>query len=131
MKESATTSHVRLFAADSGHELWRNNNGAFQDATGRWVYYGLANEAKCKQVKSSDFIGIKPTIIQPHHVGKLFGRFLAVEMKPSDWVFPKPTNKKEYQHCLAQYAYHDIVRRAGGLAGFATSIEDYKRIVEI
>lgn len=121
MKESATTDHVRLFAAENGAELWRNNNGAFKDETGRMVFYGLANDSKRSSefVKSSDFIGIMPTIITAEHIGQLFGRFLAVEMKPSDWVFPKPTNIKEYKRCLAQYAYHDIVRRAGGLAGFA------------
>ena len=34
-------------------------------------------------------------------------------------------------HAAAQAAWHDIVRQAGGWAGFATSDEDVKRILRV
>lgn len=43
MKESATTSYVRLEAAKLGDTLWRNNSGGFYDETGRFVRYGLGS----------------------------------------------------------------------------------------
>lgn len=115
MKESAVSNHVRLFAAQNGITLWRNNNGAFQDASGRWVRYGLCNDstALSNHVKSSDFIGIAPG-----------GIFTAIEIKPSDWTFDE-TDKR----AIAQKNFHDIVKAAGGYAGFVRNIEDFKKIV--
>lgn len=126
MKESAVDSHIILAAAQNGDYLWRNNRGAFQDDTGRWIRYGLMNESDKidKICKSSDRIGITSLIIQPHHVGRLVGVFTAIETKPSDWHMI-PSDKR----AIAQSAFHDIVLRAGGFAGFACNLEDYKRIV--
>lgn len=126
MKEHAVASHIRLDAAQRGLELWRNNVGVLPDENGRPVRYGLANESAAlnKRVKSSDYIGITPIIIQPWHVGALFGVFTAVETKASDWNYsPKD------DHAFAQANFHDIVRRAGGLAGFARNIDDFRRII--
>lgn len=126
MKESAVDSHVIIAAAQNGDYLWRNNNGAFQDATGRWVRYGLANESAqmSKICKSSDRIGITSKLITPDMVGQLVGIFTAIETKPSDWSF-RPND----QRAVAQLAFHDIVLRAGGYAGFARCVDDYRRIV--
>lgn len=126
MKESAVASHIRLAAAQAGVELWRNNVGAFKNETGRVVRYGLCNDspilAKC--VKSSDYIGITPVTITPDMVGKTIGVFTAVETKESGWrLLPSD------QRGLAQQNFHDIVRKAGGFAGFATDINDFKRII--
>ncbi len=131
MKESATTSHVRLDAAQQGVLLWRNNTGVLPDQNGRPVRYGLCNEsaAQNRVVKSSDYVGITPTLIVPAHVGQTLGVFTAVEMKPSDWIFPQPTNTREYEHCLAQAKFHDIVNSAGGYAGFACNIYDFRKVV--
>lgn len=127
MKESATQSHIRLDAANLGIDLWRNNSGAFQDATGRWVRYGLCNDSAAlnKRIKSSDLIGQTPTLITPEMVGQTIGVFTAIETKPSDWVF-MPSDER----AVAQAAYHDIVIRGGGYAGFARNIEEFRRIVK-
>jgi len=127
MKESATASHIRLNAAQSGIELWRNNNGAFQDESGRWIRYGICNDSKklADNVKSSDFIGITPVVITPDMVGQTIGVFTAIETKPSGWKL-LPSDKRGW----AQKAFHDIVIRAGGFAGFASTIEQFKRIVK-
>lgn len=128
MKESAGASHIRLFAAQQGIDLWRNNVGSLPDRTGRPVRYGLCNDdARLnKRVKSSDFIGITPKYITPEMVGRIVGIFTAVETKHSDWVFSLTDER-----AVAQLAFHDIVRNAGGLAGFAKDVEDFRRIVGI
>lgn len=126
MKESATASYIRLFAAQIGIDLWRNNSGAFVDQTGRMVRYGLCNDSKklSDRVKSSDYIGITPVTITPDMVGRTIGVFTAIETKDSEWKFLQSDKRS-----LAQAAFHDIVRRAGGFAGFARSIEEFKKIV--
>ena len=132
MRESAAASHIRLDAAYLGCDMWRNNTGAFEDATGRWVRYGLCNESieLAKLIKSSDLIGVTPVTITPDMVGQVIGVFTAVETKPTDWTFPNPTNKDEFAHCLAQQKFHDIVKKAGGFAGFASTVADFRKIIK-
>ena len=126
MKETPVQQRISLDAAQLGNVLWRNNVGSLPDRTGRWIRFGLANDSEKlnKKVKSSDHIGITPTIITQEMVGYMIGRFTAIESKKSDWVF-NPND----EHTLAQLAYHDIVRHHGGLAGFATGVPDYRMII--
>ena len=124
MKESAITSHIRLDAANQGIDLWRNNSGGFYDETGRFVRYGLGSFTDRDQKASSDYIGIVPTLITPDMVGKIVGIFIAVEMKPEGWKFYQSDKRALYQR-----NFHDIVRKAGGFAGFATNILDFRRII--
>lgn len=121
MDESAVTSHVRLAAAQLNVTLWRNNCGGFYDERGRFVRYGLGSEAK---LASSDWIGIRPTLITPDMVGQVLGVFTAVEMKAEGWRF----NKND-KHLLQQKHFIDIVNQNGGLAGFAQSVDDFYRII--
>lgn len=140
MRESAVESHVILDAASLNNELWRNNvgvawygntthlnDGSLLIQNPRPVRYGLCNESKKmnQNVKSSDYIGITPTLVTPAMVGSVLGVFTAVETKASDWTLN--TNDK---HCLAQKNFHDIVLKAGGYAGFATSVQDYRKIIK-
>jgi hypothetical protein len=126
MKESAVASHIRLTAAHYDIDLWRNNVGACQDKTGRMIRYGLCNDspALSKVLKSSDFIGITPVKITPDMVGQVIGVFTAIETKASDWQF-----KNSDKRAIAQKAFHDIVLRAGGFAGFARNVQEFLRIV--
>lgn len=126
MKESATASHVRLDAAQQNVLLWRNNTGAFKDETGRVVRYGLCNESAqlSKNVKSSDYIGITPVLITPEMVGRVIGVFTAVETKPSGWKL-LPSDERG----LAQKNFHDIVKNAGGFAGFASTVQQFRNII--
>ncbi len=125
MNESAVTSHVRLEAANRGIELWRNNSGGFYDDKGRFVRYGLGSFTPQQECKSSDFIGITPVLIMPHHVGHVVGVFTAVEMKHEGWHLT-PGDKRG----LHQKKFIDMVLAAGGYAGFAKDIEDFRRIVK-
>lgn len=125
MKESSTQTLIRLDAAQHGLEAWRNNTGVLLNQNGVPVRYGLANDSASlnKTTKSSDLIGIRPITITPEMVGKTIGVFMAVETKRPGWVY-SPTDP----HSFAQNNFHDIVRRAGGLAGFATNVQEFRRI---
>lgn len=135
MNETAVQQHTRLMHCDNypGAQNWRNNVGSFQDPrSGAWVRFGLANESKQEndEIKSSDLIGITPTLITPQMVGYYLGVFTALEIKESGWMFPPPSNKREFAHCSAQARYHDIVRQACGYAGFVTDpANDLPRII--
>lgn len=126
MKESAVASHIRLDAAQLGVNLWRNNSGSFQNDQGRWVRFGLGNDSKAlnRVFASSDFIGITPVVITSDMVGQTVGVFTAIETKPSTWRMI-PSDKR----AIAQAAFHDIVKRAGGLAGFARNIEEFRKVI--
>lgn len=124
MNEDAVTSHVRMDAANRGCQSWRNNSGGFYDERGRFVRYGLGSFTPEMKCKSSDYIGITPLLIMPHHVGTIVGVFTALEMKHSDWVY----NPRD-EHSLHQRKFIDIVLQAGGYAGFATSVQDFRRII--
>lgn len=104
--EAEVQQAVRLRAPLIGWCLWRNNSGAFEDKSGRWVRYGLANESKAlnKKLKSSDLIGFDN-----------MGFFTAVECKHSLWVF-NPND----EHEVAQLEFINHVRNGGGRAGFVT-----------
>ena len=125
MKETPVAQRVQLEAARLGILTMRNNVGACQDATGRFIRYGLMNEsAKINAtVKSSDYIAITPTLITSEMVGYSLGVFTAIETKSSNWVF-NPSDER----AVAQLKFHDIVRQYCGFAGFATSPADVARI---
>lgn len=78
--------------------LWRQNTGCLQDKTGRWIKYGLC-------VGSSDLIGIYK------------GRFLAVEVKVPG---KRPTSE--------QLNFIDVVNKAGGIAAWVTSVEEFRNL---
>lgn len=130
--ESLVQKELRLSIAYDGDESWRNNVGVLTDLRGVPVRYGLANETADMndKIKSSDVIGIHTVTITKEMVGQRIGVFAAYECKPEGWTFPKSTNKDEYKRCSAQLAFHDIVRRAGGIAGFVTSTDDRRSILD-
>ncbi len=113
-QEMPLVGAARVLASQLGLALWRNNSGACQDQSGRLVRFGLGNDsaALCKTWKSSDLIGVGA-----------WGRFAAVELKPPGWRW-RGTERE-----LAQLAFHNNVRALGGLAGFATTLEDVERIL--
>lgn len=124
--ESAIQSQVRLAAANQGLLLYRNNTGVAYNENGQPIRFGLANDSKQlnEHVKSSDLIGLCPVVITPAWLGYTVGVFTALETKRSDWRF-QPGDKR----AVAQLAFHDIVRQAGGFAGFVQSPEDMMRVI--
>jgi hypothetical protein len=114
--EAAVQAVVRLEAARKGVRLWRNNVGVLQDATGRPVRYGLANDSPSlnQVVKSADLIGWRPVAIGPEHVGLTIAQFVSRECKEVGW---------KYQHSVreqAQFAWAQLVIKDGGDAAFCT-----------
>ncbi len=114
--EAAVQQQLRLDASRAGWRLWRNNVGAAMDARGVPVRYGLCNDSAAlnQTVKSADLIGIKPVLIEPHHIGHIIGQFVSREVKKSDWKY-KGTKQE-----IAQLKWSEIVNGLGGDAKFST-----------
>lgn len=113
-------------AAKCGSFLLRNNSFVLKNQEGTPVRAGLGNisHEQNKKFKSSDQIGITPTIITQEMVGKTIGIFTAVEFKKEGWKF-NPSDERE----LAQLTFIEWVIVRGGLAGFAASIDDVRKII--
>lgn len=125
--ETAIQQQTRLLHCQvtRGH-AWRNNSGACTDDTGRLIRYGLGNDSAQlnAQIKSSDLVGITPTLITQAMVGYSLGVFTAYEIKPSGWTL-RPSDARG----LAQQRFHAIVREACGFAGFVTDPNDIYGII--
>lgn len=105
--ESRIQAEIRMAESLKGNTLWRNNRGAFQDKTGRWIRYGLLNESK--QVgdkwKSADLIGIRPVLITEDMVGTVIGQFYSIEVKREGGkVHDGQTNWRDLVNHLGGYA---------------------------
>lgn len=127
LAESTVQNQIREASAHFDDYLWRNNTGVLRDDTGRPVRYGLCNDSPRinKIMKSGDLIGLTQTLVTPGMVGQTIGVFTAVEVKEEGWIF-NPKNERE----VAQKAFVDLVLRCGGFAGFAQSVDDYRKIVK-
>lgn len=114
--ESGVQMALRMEAANKGLRLWRNNVGALEDKTGRFVRYGLANDSKQvnERIKSADLIGCRPVTIAPHHVGTVIGQFVSREVKEPGWRYTG-TDREQ-----AQLRWIELVVSLGGDAAFAT-----------
>jgi hypothetical protein len=124
--EAAIQQAIRLDIARSGIDLWRQNVGACQDQSGRLIRYGLLNDSKAinEKFKSSDLIGIRPVLITQEWVGHTVGVFAAIECKESGWKL-RPGDARGQ----AQQRFIDLVRAAGGMAGFARSVDEARAVL--
>ncbi len=113
--ENAVQTRVRLEASRVGARLFRNNVGAGKMESGSFVRFGLANETKemNKKIKSADLIGIRPVLIQPHHVGTIIGQFVSREIKAGNWKWHATERE------LAQLRWAELIVAMGGDACFA------------
>ena len=129
MNESEIQQRIQIEGPRFNCQLLRNNSGAFRDAEGRFVFFGLGNISKkhSDRIKSSDLIGFTRIVVTPDMVGRTVAIFTAVEVKASDWADGKKFNAREE----AQATFIDWIRKAGGFAGFANSIESFKRIIGV
>lgn len=111
--ESWVAAELNVEASYYGARLWRNNVGATKTDTG-FLRYGLCNESSKMNdsLKSSDYIGVTPIVVQPSQVGSTIGVFTAIETKRTSWKFTGA--KRE----TAQLNYINLVKSCGGIAGF-------------
>ncbi len=127
--ESDLQQFIQMEGPKYGCQLLRNNSGAFKDATGRWLRFGLGNVSKkhSDKIKSSDLIGFTRVTITSADIGKTFAVVTAVEVKDPSWN----PDKKFDAHELAQWAFIAWIKAAGGFAGFANSIESFRKIIGV
>lgn len=118
--ESNVTSRGRLAAVKKHWRLWRNQRGAGKLESGNYVRFGLANDTKKlgDMLKSGDYIGWRPVVIEASMVGKVLAQFVSVEFKAEDWT-PPPADTKD-ERAAAQYRWADLVNREGGYAVFVS-----------
>jgi hypothetical protein len=121
VSEQATQQEIRVAAFKHGRTLWRNNSGATMDDNGNMIRYGLGNDSSRlnKVWKSSDLIGITP--VMSTCAGQKFGVFTAIECKRPGWTGVRTKHEKAHNAFLMSVALN------GGIAKFATSVEDYSK----
>lgn len=120
--EAFVQATVRLHAPKLRGYLWRNNVGVFSDPeSGRPVRFGLANDSQPlnRKIKSPDLIGLMPYMVE----GKPRAIFTAVECKAEDWKWAGSEREK------AQLRFINLVRMAGGIAGFVRSIAEFEELL--
>lgn len=93
--------------------LFRNNVGALQDRTGRYVTYGVGNPG------GSDLLGWVTVIVTEEMVGMKLAVFTSIEVKRRG-EHPTPE----------QLDWLAMVTDAGGRAGVAHSPEEAQEIID-
>ena len=113
MKESDLIKNIQVAVASHNVRLHRNNIGQYTTSSGVVIRYGVVNPG------GSDLIGWTQHKVTMDDVGKTFAIFTAVEVKTGRL---KPTAQ--------QLNFIDQVRKSGGYAGVAYSVEDAIGIIE-
>lgn len=121
LSESDVQEQVQVEASKFNSKLWRNNVGAFEDRTGRTVFFGLGNISKLsnKQFKTSDLIGFTMVTITPDMVGKKLPVFTAMECKKPSWKYAETIRE------VGQKKFIDVIKTNNGIASFVNSVESY------
>lgn len=117
MKESDIEKLCRLAAAQNDMVIWRNHRGAAKTDRGGFITFGLGPDG------ASDEIGFTKVKITPDMVGDTVAVFTAIEIK-------KPGSSTAKKRLKSQKRFVSNIKEAGGIAGFARSPEDIKKILE-
>ena len=104
MTEAALMRRIMLALSAAGAVVFRNNQGAFKDQTGRLVRYGVC------QPGGADVIGWRSVEITPDMVGQRLAVFVGVEVKTERGRLTGP--QRQFLAALSE---------AGGIAGAARS----------
>lgn len=112
MSESQLLAAVRLACSRGDVRLWRNQCGALEDKTGRWVQFGVASPG------GSDLIGYRSIVVTPDMVGQRVAIFAAIETKA-----PRGRVTAEQTQFIA------AVTAAGGIAGVVRTVAEAEALV--
>ena len=114
--EAFVQSLVKLRASQQGVIVTRNNVGALipKDSK-RPIRFGLWNESEEMNdlIKSPDLVGIRKTLVEPHHVGTFMAVWWARECKEPGWYYTGEGREPAQKACI------DMINAAGGDAAFA------------
>lgn len=112
MSEAAIMRQIQVGLSVLGARLLRNNVGKYEDKEGNWVQYGLC-------IGSSDLIGWMPITVTQEMIGMKIAVFSAVEVKTETGrTTPEQVN------------FIEAVKRAGGIAVVARSLEDAESVIK-
>jgi hypothetical protein len=114
MKESDLSRLIQIELSADGVRLWRFAVGNYELVDGRRLTVGIPG--------MSDLLGFTPVTITQGMVGQTLAVFTAVEVK-------RPGAYTEKKRLAAQDMFCATVRRYGGLAGIANSVEEARVIV--
>lgn len=117
--ETAVSNSIQLGLAREPVRLLRNNVGGLNDATGRFVAYGLGSHGGQVVRGPSDLIGWRSITITPDMVGRQIAVFAAIEVKDGAKATP------EQERFIAE------VQAAGGMAGVAHSEAEARAILRL
>jgi hypothetical protein len=78
MSEKEVMARTQLELPRLGYRLLRNNIGAFQDARGKWIHFGVGGKG------GSDLLGYKIVKVTPEMIGRKIAVFAAIEVKKDE-----------------------------------------------
>lgn len=119
--ESDVQRDIQIEAPKVGARLLRNNIGAYQDDTGRWVHYGVGGKG------GSDLLGWTQIKVTPEMVGSTIAVMTACEVKGPEWRPPK--SGKQFERWKLQKQFVAAINQAGGIATVASSVDDLTRAI--
>ena len=112
MSEIGIQSSIMLALGRGMSRIFRNNCGVARFPNGSTVRYGVANPG------GSDLIGWTSITVTPEMVGQTVAVFVAVKVKDA-----------KGRASAEQVNFINAVRRAGGRAGIARSVDEAEAIV--
>lgn len=127
--EAKAKEKVLLRANQWGCRMFKNNSGVAYTQNDRPVFFGLGNEGKKSDgdIRTPDDVGWTKVTITPEMVGKQVAVFTAIDSKKLGFTVKSNYNPKSREY--GQNKFFEIVKNAGGIAGFASCPEQVDDIL--
>ena len=128
--EAKASHESGIRAAQWGCRMFRNSSGAFKNAVGALVRFGLMENSKrwLARYRSSDKIGFTPVTITPDMVGKTIPVFTSFEDKKAEFKL-----RETYKHGSREWMqknWCDFIKSHNGIAGFVRGADDVDKILQ-